>query len=67
MKELKEAHVVVDGTTLSIGESMTLRVALTMFAHDLSTHGLGDDEHGKFMKEAYINNIRKIMSYMVRS
>lgn len=57
MTEFKEAHVVINGQTLSVGKSMTLRVALNMFQMDLKYNGLGDDEHGKAMTEAYTRNI----------
>lgn len=65
MKEFKEANIVVDGTPLSIGEAMTVRVALATFASELSDTGLGDDERGKAMTSSYITNVRNIMSYMV--
>ncbi len=45
---------------LTIGQSMTVRVAIESFASDLQENGLGDDEHGKRMVEAYLNNIDEI-------
>jgi len=56
----QEAVIEINGYPLTNAESMTIRVALESFAQSLSDEGLGDDEHGKKMTEAYQNNIREI-------
>jgi hypothetical protein len=61
---MDEPTIVVNGTTLSVGEAMTMRVALASFASDLALKGLGDDYHGRTMTDAYMNNIKKINGYM---
>jgi hypothetical protein len=58
-KEWKEAVVTVNGKTLTVGESMTLRVALASFDCDC-----GDDEHGLFMTKAYGEAQARILGYM---
>lgn len=63
-KGFREATIVVNGQELTVGESMTVRVALSLFANDISVNGLGDDAHGKVMKGAYLRNVRRIMELM---
>lgn len=45
---------------------MTIRVAIESFAADLVSDGLGDDEHGKKMTEAYLQNIDAIRKIMLK-
>lgn len=64
MSELGEALIIVNGHKLTIGQSMTMRVALENFSIDLQFKGLGKDEHGQKMTDAYkarIREIRKIL------
>ena len=49
-----EATVVINGVTLTIVQSMMLRMAVTSFLMHMQEVGLGNDEHGKAMAEAYI-------------
>jgi hypothetical protein len=60
----QEPHIVINGYTLAKGEAMTVRVALESFAMDMEVDGLGDDEHGKRMSEAYLKNIHSIRKYI---
>lgn len=55
-----EAIITVGGVTLTPSQSMTVRVAICSFVSDLMEKGLGDDEHGKFMTKAYLENCRTI-------
>ncbi|MGI9411575.1 MAG: hypothetical protein ACR2OV_15965 [Hyphomicrobiaceae bacterium] len=48
------------GAMFTTGQIMTLRVAIESFAFDLKENGLGDDEHGKAMTEAYLARIAEI-------
>ena len=62
----KEPAIVINGTTLSSGQSMTVRVALESFATDLHESGLGNDDRGKQMAKAYLANIDTIRQMMYR-
>ena len=59
-----ETSVTINGSPLTVGQSMTLRVALETFAFSLKGEGCGDDEHGRAMTAAYmaaIQDIRKLI------
>jgi hypothetical protein len=59
-----EPEIIINGITLSEGESMTVRVALQNFAMSLEKDGLGDDRHGEMMRAAYLANIDRINDFM---
>lgn len=61
---MKEPPIHIHGELLSQGQAMTVRVALEAFASSLSTGGLGDDENGKRMTEAYLGSIASIRRLM---
>lgn len=63
-KQMKESNIVINGMSLSTGQAMTVRIALEAFWIDLISDGLGEDEHGKTMTQAYINRIREIREIM---
>lgn len=52
-----EPIITINGTTLTIAQAMTVRVALGSFILSLRS-GLGTDEHGKRMTEAYMEALR---------
>ena len=58
----KEPLIVVNGITLSEGQSMAVRVAVTAFILDMEENGLGDDEHGTKMAQLYIDRLREVNS-----
>jgi hypothetical protein len=61
-----EANVTVNGKRLTIGEVMTLRVALTTFASNMQKpDSLGDDEHGKAMREGYLHWANATLDKMI--
>jgi hypothetical protein len=62
----KEATIIINGKELTHGESMTVRVAIENFCTDLSDNGLGDDEMGVKMTEAYLYNIKKIRNLIFK-
>lgn len=66
VKNHDEAHVVINGTSLSNAQSMTMRVALEHFILYLRTEGLGDDEVGKRITENYIRNAAEARNLMFR-
>lgn len=55
-----EADIQIGAETLSDAESMTVRVAMEAFIGFLSSEGLGSDEHGRAMTEAYLKNAHEI-------
>ncbi len=61
----KEADITINGEHLSFGESMTLRVAISMFLGFIDGEGLGQDASGKALDEAYKMNIRSILRKMM--
>lgn len=61
---MDEPAITISGQLLSVGEAMTVRVALESFAMNLVSDGLGDDEHGKAMTAAYLARIEDIRRKM---
>lgn len=59
-----EPFITINGQPLTVGESMTVRNAVTTFHAEMRTEGLGDDEHGKRMAEAYAKNCESIFRKM---
>lgn len=59
-----EATITINGVECSIGESMTLRVAMEALASDMAEDGLGDDEMGKSLAEGYLRNVRSLREKM---
>lgn len=62
----QEADIVINGRRLSVGQSMTIRVAIEAFASDLALNGLGDDENGKKICSLYQANIGKIREFIMQ-
>lgn len=53
--------ITVNGVELTPGQAMTVHVALQAYASDMSKKAaLGDDEHGEFMRKAYLERIKEI-------
>ena len=51
---MNEPPITINGTTLTQGQAMTLRVALTTFLMEMSEDdALGADESGKALARAY--------------
>lgn len=62
----KEPKIIINGFTLAEGEAMTIRVAIEGFAMYLTEEGLGEDEGGKKLAAAYLNNINSMRKYIYR-
>lgn len=61
---MSEPKIVVNGYELSLGQAMTMRVALETFSMTLSAEGLGSDQTGKAICAGYLaraDEIRKMM------
>ena len=59
-----EPTIIINGHTLTTAQAMTFRVALGSFLMALKAHGLGDDEHGRHMTDAYRRTIVEIVRLM---
>jgi hypothetical protein len=57
----KEAHIIINGTTLSLGQSMTLRIAVTAFLVDMQENGLGGDAEGIAVAKINESNCSEII------
>ena len=64
MSGTSEPTITVNGVPLTIGQAMTVRVALNSLAVDLRSDGMGDDEHGRRMTEGYLTAIGEIFRLM---
>lgn len=62
-----EASISVNGTFLTVGQSMTVMVALEAFYMDLVNDGLGSDDHAVAMTEAYQARIDEIRELLIVS
>jgi hypothetical protein len=62
-----EPRVTINGVDLSVGQAMTLRVAMAQFLEDMShPNALGTDEHGRRMTAAYREHARNISAMILR-
>lgn len=61
-----EAKVTVNGVELTSVESMTMRVAITAFAVEMATEGLGNDEVGQAIAVGYRTQCASILRKMLR-
>jgi hypothetical protein len=64
MADWKENDIQINGHTLTVGEAMTFRVAVTHFHQWIANEGLGDDEHGKAMAKGYRHNCESMFRKM---
>jgi len=55
-----EPKITINGQKLNEAQAMTVRVAVTSFAFNLVSEGLGDDKQGKKMAALYLERIREI-------
>ncbi len=64
---MEEAEVIINGKKLTIGEVMTLRVALTGFVGEMASdpNALGTDEIGQRIRAGYIRNGRSVQKMLV--
>jgi len=63
---MNEARIIINGVELTLGQSMTLRVALQSFAMDLKENGLGSDEMGKSIAKGYLARISEMNNLIMR-
>lgn len=63
---MSEPTITVNGTELSDGQAMTVRVALETFALTLFHEGLGQDETGTAICRGYLARIEEVRGMMFR-
>lgn len=57
-----EPDITINEVKLTVAQAMTVRVALGSFALSLGAeNALGDDKHGRAMREGYLGVLREIM------
>jgi hypothetical protein len=64
---IDEPKIIVNGTLLTTGQAMTVRVAIQSFASDLVENGLGEDEHGISMTKNYLDRIKEINTLFIEA
>lgn len=65
---MSEPEIKINGVTLTVGQAMTVRVALQSFACSMAhPNALGDDEHGRMMVKAYIGNVAQINNIIAKT
>lgn len=61
---MNEPDIYINGRQLTVGQAMTVRVAVSLMAQiDLS---MGDDEHGKRMANGYTARLTEIIDLMMQ-
>ncbi len=61
-----EPIITINGIVLTSGQSKTVRVAIDSFYLDLVENGLGDDQMGVSISEAYLENLEKLLELLIR-
>lgn len=64
---MKEPNIEINGWQCTPAMAITIRTAIEGFAMDLQHNGLGNDEHGKAMKEGYLARIQEVRELMAKS
>jgi uncharacterized protein (UPF0305 family) len=59
-----EPNITINGTMLTEGQTMTVRVAIEEFSMFLHERRLGGDTHGETMTRNYLNRIEEIRQLM---
>jgi len=58
---MEKLKITINGVELTVGQAMTVHVALQSLATSMSKkNALGKDEHGEFMRKAYMSNVDAI-------
>lgn len=62
-----EPQIEINGTTLTIGQAMALRIACTSYHDEMASNpdALGIDEHGRRMASLYADRLREVLHLMV--
>ncbi len=58
---MRNIEFIINGIKLNESQKMTLHVALGNYTMDMSKpFALGEDEHGEFMRKAYLKRLEEI-------
>jgi hypothetical protein len=67
MIDLNEADIVINGVKLNTAQSMTLRVAISMFIMDMKQpNALGGDETGEGIRQGYLRNAGEVQGIIFK-
>jgi hypothetical protein len=62
------ALVTINGEALTVGEVLTMRVAMESLISEMSRrHALGADAHGEAMRLGYLDAARKVRDMLLRA
>lgn len=63
----REPAITINGVSLSVGQSMAVRVAVSAFHADMcGDTPLGDDGHGRAMQRHYRERLDEVIEIMIR-
>ena len=64
---MDEPDIVVNGSVLSPGQALAVRVACTIYHQEMSRNpnALGKDKHGRHMREAYRVRLGEVLQLMI--
>jgi hypothetical protein len=62
-----EPIIAINGHQLTLGQAMTVRVAVTSLHAEMVTNGLGNDDVGKGIAEGYIKCCEAIFKMIFKS
>lgn len=64
---MTEPHITINGQSLSEGQAMAVRVAISDFISDMAQpEALGGDEHGIAMAKAYQERLSEVLRLMLQ-
>ena len=63
-KVLHEPNIIINGIPLDTAMAMTTRVAVGSFLISLEADGLGDDEMGRQLARAYMQQCRRLLDVL---
>jgi hypothetical protein len=61
----EEPAITINGASLTPGQAMTMRIAITHYASCLAEHGLGTDAVGMSLNASYIERAQEIEELML--
>ena len=62
----QEAIITINGMTLTVGQSLTVRLAVSSFVLELTKNGLGNDPHGEEMAKLYLARAGEVREMMLK-
>jgi hypothetical protein len=62
----QEPQITINGTTLTVGQSIAVRVAISSFILEMKNNGLGDYQHGEEMAKLYLARAGEVQEMMLK-